>query len=86
MLSRSLFQGAQTRLRQSVEALFGCLAREAFAWTSKMAKILDPILSILSILGYWAIILGIFGGPGEVLEYRAARLFEFRVSGPRATS
>ena len=30
-----------------------------------MAKILDPILPILSILGYWAIILGSFGGPGK---------------------
>ena len=29
-----------------------------------MAKIMDPILPILSILGYWAIILGSFGGPG----------------------
>ena len=28
-----------------------------------MAKIMDPILPILSILGYWAIILGSFGGP-----------------------
>ena len=30
-----------------------------------MAKIMDPVLSILSILGYWAIILGTFGGPGS---------------------
>ena len=29
-----------------------------------MAKILDPMLPILSILEYWAIILGFFGGPG----------------------
>ena len=29
-----------------------------------MAKIMDPILPLLSILGYWAIILGSFGGPG----------------------
>ena len=35
------------------------------AWTSKMAKIMDPILAILSILGYWAIILGSFGGPSR---------------------
>ena len=34
------------------------------AWTAKMAKIMDPILPILSILGYRAIILGSFGGPG----------------------
>ena len=27
-----------------------------------MAKIMDPILPILSMLGYWAIILGFFGG------------------------
>ena len=25
-----------------------------YTWTSKMAKILDPILPILSMLGYWA--------------------------------
>ena len=37
------------------------------AWTSKMAKIMDPILPILSILEYWAIILGSFGGPGRCL-------------------
>ena len=29
-----------------------------------MAKRMDPILPVLSILGYWAIILGSFGGPG----------------------
>ena len=29
-----------------------------------MAKIMDPILPILCILGYWAMILGSFGGPG----------------------
>ena len=29
-----------------------------------MAKIMDPILPILSFLGYWSIILGSFGGPG----------------------
>ena len=29
-----------------------------------MAKIMDPILPILFVLGYWAIILGSFGGPG----------------------
>ena len=29
-----------------------------------MAKAMDPILPILSLLGYWAIILGSFGGPG----------------------
>ena len=29
-----------------------------------MAKIMDPILPLLSILGYWAIVLGSFGGPG----------------------
>ena len=31
-----------------------------------MAKIMDPILPILSILGYWSIILGSFGGPGNM--------------------
>ena len=30
-----------------------------------MAKILDPILPVVSILGYWAIILGFFEGPGK---------------------
>ena len=36
-------------------------------WTSKMPKmpkIMDPVLPILSILGYGAILLGTFGGPG----------------------
>ena len=33
-----------------------------------MAKIMDPILPILSILGYWAIVLGSFGGPGRILS------------------
>ena len=31
-----------------------------------MAKIMNPILPILSILGCWAIILGSFGGPAKV--------------------
>ena len=31
----------------------------------RRAKIVDPILPMLSILGYWAIILGSFGGPGR---------------------
>ena len=29
-----------------------------------MAKIMDPTLPLLSILGYWAIVLSSFGGPG----------------------
>ena len=33
-----------------------------------MAKILDPILPILSMLEYCAIILGSFGGPGLSAE------------------
>ena len=32
----------------------------------KMANIVDPILPILSILAYWAIVLGSFGGPGKL--------------------
>ena len=32
-----------------------------------MANIIDPILPIVSILGYWAIILGSFGGPGRLM-------------------
>ena len=31
---------------------------------------MDPILPILSILGYWFIILGFFGGPGNGFLYR----------------
>ena len=31
----------------------------------KVPKIMGPILTILSILEYWAIILGTFGGPGK---------------------
>ena len=37
-----------------------------YTWTSKMPKIMDPVLPKLSIVGYWAIILGTFGGPGKV--------------------
>ena len=33
-------------------------------WTSKMAKIMEPILPTVSLLRYWAITLGSFGGPG----------------------
>ena len=29
-----------------------------------MSKTMDPILPILSVFGYWAILLGTFGGPG----------------------
>ena len=36
--------------------------QRVYTCTSKMAKIMDPILPILSILRYWAIILGSFGG------------------------
>ena len=32
-----------------------------------MAKTMDPILPILSLWGYWAIILGSLGGPGMLL-------------------
>ena len=35
-------------------------------WTSKMAKMMDPTLPIVSILRYWAITLGSFGGPGRL--------------------
>ena len=31
-----------------------------FAWTSKMAKTMDPMLAIVPILSYWAIILGLY--------------------------
>ena len=44
------------------------VASRGWAWTSKMAKIIDPILPILSLLGYWAIILGSFGGLGGRME------------------
>ena len=30
-----------------------------------MAKTMDPLLHVLSILGSWAILLGAFGGPGK---------------------
>ena len=35
-----------------------------------MAKIMDPVLPIFSILGYRAIILGSFGGPGTCCRLR----------------
>ena len=39
-------------------------------WTSKMAKTMDPILPVLSMLEYWAMILGSFGGPGTYYSFR----------------
>ena len=36
-------------------------------WSSKMVKIMDPVPPILSILGYRAIVLGSFGGPGRTI-------------------
>ena len=43
-----------------------------------MAKIIDPILPILSILGYWAMILGSFGGPGNrTIRTQVARVLLF---------
>ena len=56
------------RSYQTYDYVFLC------AWTSKMANIMDPILPIVSILGYWAIILGSFGAPGEE-SWRARDLF-----------
>ena len=44
----------------------------AATWTSKMAKTMDPTLPILSILGYWAMILGSFGGPGIIHLQKSA--------------
>ena len=39
-----------------------------------MAKIMDPVLPILSILGYWSIILGSFGGLGRPVSALALAL------------
>ena len=50
------FYNSMTPMTATHAKLFAC------TWTSKMAKIVDPILSVL---GYWAIILGSFGGPGS---------------------
>ena len=41
-------------------------------WTSKMAKTMDPILPIVSVLGYWATVLGSFGGPGRCLLFECS--------------
>ena len=38
-------------------------------------KIMDTILPLLSTLGYWAIMLGTFGGPGNAVTGRFARIF-----------
>ena len=59
-----------------------------------MAKIMDPILTILSILGYWAIILGSFGGPGMYIICTVGYLdpqglmqvLHSRISGPTTSS
>ena len=46
---------------------------------AKMAKIMDPVLPILSILEYRAIILGSFGGPGMYIKYITSNTINFRV-------
>ena len=57
-----------------------------------MAKIMDPILPIVSILGYWAILLGSFGGLGssndalKSLEKLQATLTETPSPAVRSTS
>ena len=42
-----------------------------------MAKIMDPVLPLLSFLGYWAIILGSFGGPGTWVGQNGALAVAF---------
>ena len=54
---------------------WGVVKLQKFSWTSKMAKMMDPILPIVSILRYWAIILGSFGGPGSGFYHNAEALF-----------
>ena len=49
------------------KGLLSGLAVSPHTWTSKMAKILDP-LPVLSILGYWAIVLCSFGGSFRPLK------------------
>ena len=46
-----------------------------------MAKIMDPLLPILAVLGYWAIILGSFGGPGTQESSRFALKGSFNKRG-----
>ena len=48
--------GGLSRTMVADRALPG--TQEIPTWTSKSPKIMDPILPVLSILGYWAIILG----------------------------
>ena len=57
---RALLEGGHKFLLSGLGLLFG-----VDTWTSKMAKIMDPILPVLSIWGYWAIVLGFFGGSGN---------------------
>ena len=56
-----------TRLRALSRGIHTSTYTDTYTWTSKMAKLMDPILPILSILGYWSIILGSFGGPGTTI-------------------
>ena len=44
---------------------WGCIRG---TWTSEMAKRMDPRLPRLSVLRYWAIVLGSFGGAGTLLR------------------
>ena len=43
-----------------------------------MANIMDPTLPVLSALGYRAIILGSFGGPGRLWHFVSAFLMHAR--------
>ena len=59
------------RLRYLCEASYGSYFTVIdVTWTSKIARIVDPIWPILSIFGYCAIILGSFGGPGSYIHRR----------------
>ena len=60
-----------------VDPMLLALSGHEETWTSKRPKMMDPILPVLSILGYWAITLGLL----EVQEPQSERsLFELRIA------
>ena len=46
------------QLRNVLEIIRGSNYGVGYPWSSDMPKIMDPILPILSVFGYWAIVLG----------------------------
>ena len=62
-----------------LEALLGAVGDNGCTWTCKMAKIMDLMLPIVSVLRYWANILGSFGGPGSTWRPTVGTIYLVRL-------